>query len=422
MGVSIAASSLVECVQTFVDWVREQNASGPCKVLGQNFTTSASLAAFANGALAHALDFEDAHDKALVHPNAAVIPAAIALAQSLNDVSGKELLLAIVVGCEITCRWGYAVASVMDQSHWYPPPILSAYGATAAAAKLLKLNEQQLLDAWSLTLSQATCSAEIKHNSQSHIRAVRDAFPAQAGVVSAQLAGKGVAGFAQPLEGKDGFLAAFTRGDSDHTCLTENLGTSFAIDELSFKPWPSCRGTHVPMELTKNLIEKHGVRASDIESVSVYGNQLNRMLSEPLDSKRKPATAIDAKFSIPFCVASMIVHGDVDLSSFSQKKLTDEAITAMAHKVNYLVDIDFTSPLMAKIEMFLTDGRTLQSHASNALGCPQRPLSENQLVDKFTHCIGYSANRGNTDQAQDFATLLLSLDEQENLETLFSYL
>ncbi|MBL4827111.1 MAG: MmgE/PrpD family protein [Spongiibacteraceae bacterium] len=316
LGVSIAASTLGEGVNTFIDWVQEQQVPGRCSVFGQTFLTSASMAAFANGSLAHALDFEDSHDQALVHPNAAVIPAVLAVAQEQGNISGKDLLTAIAVGCEVSCRLGFAAASALDKNSWYPPPIFSAYGATAAVAKLLALNEQQILDAFSLTLSQATCSAQIKHNSRSHIRAIRDAFPAQTGVVSAQLAKKGLLGFSQPFEGRDGFFAGFSRGEFDAAALTESLGECFAIEDVSFKPWPCCRGTHIPIELALRLCRERHLSSADIDSITVTSNALNRMLAEPISNKRAPITAIDAKFSIPFVLPVPSLAGKLTLILF----------------------------------------------------------------------------------------------------------
>lgn len=428
LGVSIAATTLGEGVTTFIEWVKEQQASGPCSVLAQGFLTTPSMAAFANGALAHALDFEDAHDGALVHPNAAVIPAALAIAQSREDVTAGEFLIAIAVGCEVTSRLGMAAARIFDQNSWYPPPILSAYGATAAAAKLLKLNEQQILDGFSLCLSQATCSAEIKHNSQSHIREIRDAFPAQTAVVSAQLAQKGLAGFEQPLEGKDGFFAGFTRGNYDSKILTDGLGETFAIADISFKPWPSCRGTHIPIEMSLDLCAENSVSSDMVNSVTVYSNNLNRMLAEPIVDKRTPRTAIDAKFSIPFCVACAVVNGNVDLNSFSAESLINPSILEVAAKVNYRVDDKYSSPVNGRVEILLNDGRMYAAEALDALGSPARPLSAVQLLQKFRHCLSHSANSRHVDIARDtnkaeqLAAIVLNLGEDNSLHPLFSYL
>lgn len=422
LGVSLAATTLGEGVDAFVSWAEEQGAKPTCKVFGHSFKTSASMAAFANGSLAHALDFEDAHDQALVHPNAAVIPAVLAVAQAAGKASGKDILLAIAVGCEVTCRLGFAVAAKLDAYSWYPPPILSAYGAAAAAAKILELSAEQIITAFSLLLSQATCSAEIKHNSQSHIRAVRDAFPAQQAVIATQLAKNGVVGFQHPLEGKDGFFAGFSKGQYDKAMLTNQLGDMFAIEDLSFKPWPSCRGTHTSIELVTGLCQAHDLKSDDIENIVVTSNSLNKMLAEPIADKRKPKSAIDAKFSIPFCIATAVVNGPVNLDSFSAESLSNPSVLSFANKVNYRINSDFSSPLMSKVEVRLSNGDTLTAEADNALGCPARPLSEDQLVEKFRHCLSFSKNSEHKSQAKKIADVILSIDTLDNLSKFYSLL
>lgn len=421
IGVSVAASRLGEGVQPFIEWVKAQESKPECSVFAQDFKASASLAAFANGALAHALDFEDAHDQALVHPNAAVVPAVLAIAQ-VENVSGQVLLTAIAVGCEIVCRLGLSLTVKLDDYAWYPPPILSAYGATAAAAHLLKLNVEQTVNAFSLTLLQATCSAEIKYNPQSNIRAIRDAFPAQAGVVAAQLAQKGIKGFEQPFEGKAGFFQAFARGNYRAENLIENLGQSFEVTNLSFKPWPSCRGTHTAIELVLLNMKDHNLLADDIDSIVVYGSKLNSMLAEPIESKRRPQSAIDAKFSIPFCIACAVVGNDVNIDSFHQDTLKDELILALAAKVSYVVDEKLTTMLSSRIEITTGTGKKICAESDSAYGCPDRPLSEQDLINKFISCLNNSSRTAHKTQAGTLVNTVLNIDQMKSLEPLFTLL
>src|SRR5690606_13607125 len=200
-----------------------------------------------------------------------------------------------------------------DRYGWYPPPIIAAFGATAAVGKLLKLDPSQLVDAFSLTLCQATCSAELKTSPHSDVRAIRDAFPAQVAVSSALLARKGVRGFDRPFEGTAGFFELYARGAYSPQALTEALGERFEIDRISFKPWPSCRGTHAFIEAAQRLARTYRIDPRSIRAVELVGSRLNRMLAEPLAQKQRPATAIDAKFSLPFTVAVALRRGTVTL-------------------------------------------------------------------------------------------------------------
>jgi 2-methylcitrate dehydratase PrpD len=319
-GVMLAASSLSPEIAPFVNYARLNGGVGPCAILGFGDAVSAPMAALANGAMAHALDFEDAFDPAPCHPNAATVPSAIAIAQACGPIAGTEFLSAIAIGCDLVCRMGLSLRQTMEESGWYPPPILGAFGATAAASRLLGLTADQTRDALSLALCQATAPGEIKHSEGTIVRAVREAFPAQASVLSALLARDGVKGFEAPLEGKEGFFRLFADGHYDCADLLENLGTHYHIERLSFKPWPACRGTHAYIELALSLARKHRFSWQDIESINVVTGSVQRMLLEPAARKQAPRTVIDAKFSIPFTLAVALVRGDVTLDDFKRRR------------------------------------------------------------------------------------------------------
>jgi len=418
---------LGEGVHAFVDLARTQGGTSNSTVLGAGFKTSSVQAAFVNGALAHALDFEDAHDTALVHPNAANVPAALAIAETMGTLNGKHLITALAIGCDVVCRMGLALRVPLDDHGWYPPPILGAFGATATAAHLFGLNERQVLDAFSLALCQATCSAEIKYNPQSLIRAVRDSFAANTGVLSTELAKRGVSGFDAPLEGKAGFFALFARGKYEPADLLTDLGERFEIDNISFKPWPTCRGTHVYIEAALQLAAENNLQTSTIKRMVATGSRLNRMLAEPLDTKRAPRTAIDAKFSIPFAVATALTHGGVRLSHFSPDALRNADTLALAQRIEYRVDPqdDGNPRAMTRgtLTLSLDDGREFTRHIAAPLGNPQRPLSDAALIDKFIACAAHYRTPLNASIAGQMADAILRLDSLDNaLPKVLSYL
>ncbi|HEY0680954.1 MAG TPA: MmgE/PrpD family protein [Steroidobacter sp.] len=390
LGVSLAATGLASVCRPFVEYAVEQGGHSQSTVFATGVRVPAAMAAFANGALAHALDFEDAHDKSLLHPNAPTIPAALAVCEAFGPVEGKELIAAVVLGCDIACRLSLALRVPLDEYGWYPPPMIAAFGATAAVGRLLKLNEQQLIDAFSLTLGQATCSAELKFSPHSDIRAVRDAFPAQIAVTSALLARKGVRGFDRPFEGRAGFFAMYARGAYAPEVLTQALGERFEIDEISFKPYPSCRGTHVYIEAAAQLVRDHRIELSDIVSVDLVGSRLNLMLAEPVAQKQRPATAIDAKFSLPFTVATALRRGTVTLDDFTDRALSDSSVLDLASRVHYTADPARASSgpdvLRGSVELELRGGPRVQLEIDVPSGSPGRPACDAALIDKFRDC------------------------------------
>lgn len=420
-GVMFAASGQSPDVAPFIALARE-SGPGPCSILGTGLSAAAPLAALANGAMAHALDYEDAFDAAPGHPNASLIPAALALAQSGPPVSGRAFAAALAIGCDIACRIGLSLRQPMEQGGWYPPPIIAAWGAAAGCARLLGLDWRQTRDALSLILCQATMPGEIMHSRDTVIRAVREAFPAQAAVIATRLAASGVTGFDQPLEGKAGFFALYAGSRYDPAAMLSGLGERWYGEELSFKPWPACRGTHAFIELAQTLCAKHGIDWRDIASITAEIDPVHVMLFEPAARKQAPATAIDAKFSIPFTVALALVKGRVTLDDFTPATLSDPDVLSLAARVGAR-----PSPPHARVtgsggalSIKTSDGLTLQGEVREALGGPARPLTEPQLMAKFIDCLGRSANPVVPADARRLGERLLSIHQEPDAGALFT--
>jgi 2-methylcitrate dehydratase PrpD len=331
-------------------------------------------------------------------------------------VSGREFATAIVLGCDLVCRLGLALNENPLEDGWYIPPILGAFGATAAVCKLLNLTAEQIVDAFSLTLCQATCSAELTHSPHSVVRSIRDAFSAKAGVLSALLAKQGVVGFPQPMEGKAGLFNLYARGNYDPTILTAELGRTFEGAYVSFKPWPSCRGTHSYIDAVLQIVDAHNLKPSDVEAIKVVVSPVNEMLCEPLESKQNPVTAIDAKFSLPFVVATALLYGRVTLDHFTPQALADQDVLEVARKVTYEVDTGLT--LKEAVRGFLqisTRNETLSKRVDFPYGHPKNPISQEALVLKFIDCAGHSARRISKRRLGEIVESTSNLEQVENI-------
>jgi 2-methylcitrate dehydratase PrpD len=413
VGVMLAASGSSTDVLPFVNLARSQGGgSSTAQILGFGDRVGASMAALANGAMAHALDFEDAFDAAPVHPNASLLPAALAIAQSHGPVSGREFITAVAIGCDLVCRLALALRQPMEVGGWYPPPILGAFGATAAACRLLHLKPTQFTDAFSLLMCQNSCPGEIKYSADTVIRAVREAFPAQAAVTSALLAASGVRGFDAPLEGTAGFYQLFAAGHYDAHDLLDELGTRNWIEQLSFKQWPCCRGTHAYIEIAQTLRQQHGFAPTDIAAIRIIGGEVQQMLCEPFGQKRAPRTVIDAKFSLPFTIACALLHDEVRLGSFTDETLRDERLLALAQHASFEASPDWGRDRAdaGELRITLNDGRRLQAVVPHALGNPSRPLSDAALRAKFIDCAARAATPLPLAAAWQLADRILSLE------------
>jgi 2-methylcitrate dehydratase PrpD len=426
IGVSVAASGLEPACLPFRDLARDQGA-GPCILLGWGDRVSLAASVLANGALAHAIDFEDVFDRSPIHPNACAVAAALAIAQARGDVSGRELLAAIAVGSDLVCRLALALDADPSAQGWYTPSILGAYGATAAAARLYGLDAAQTVDAFALTLSQVTCSTEFKRSPRSALRAIRDSFAASAAVLAAQLAARGVAGFDQPFEGEAGLYALYAGGTFDAAALLGDLGDVFCGEQISYKIWPACRGTHAFIEAALLLAREPGFALDDIASIEAEGAAFLTFLAEPKARKARPAAAIDAKFSIPFNVAFALSYGAPGIDSYSSDKLSDPAVLAFSELVDFQpVPGGFRNACAGKLTIRLRDGRLLVSEIDFAYGNPANPLGDDQLVSKFRACVAFGARSLSPHAVDRFLAALDALLEDRSsggstlLDTLYS--
>jgi 2-methylcitrate dehydratase PrpD len=418
IGVMLAASGCSADVLPFVRLARAQGSGcAKSRILGFGDRVSAPLAALANGAMAHALDFEDAFDAAPVHPNASLLPAALAIAEARGAVSGREFITAVAAGCDLVCRMALALRQPMEQNGWYPPPILGAFGATAAACRLLRLEPQKITDAFSLLMCQNSCPGEIKYSADTVIRAVREAFPAQAAVTVALLAEDGVRGFDAPLEGKSGFYNLYADGHYDAGDLLTGLGSRYWIDQLSFKQWPCCRGTHAYIEIVQLLRTQHRFAPADVAAIIIAGGEVQQMLCEPSAQKRAPQTIIDAKFSLPFTIAVSLVHDEVTLGSFSTQSLHDPALLALSACSRFELQPGWGRDRAAAgdLTVVLHDGRRLRHAVPQALGDPTRPLDDASLHAKFIDCAQRAAAPLTLSAATAMADRILQLEREPDV-------
>jgi 2-methylcitrate dehydratase PrpD len=385
IGVSVAASALAPECLPFIDVAREQGP-GPCTILGTTTCAAPLAAAFANGALAHALDFEDAHEEALLHPNASLVPVLLALAESEPPVDGRRFLAAMAAGCDLACRLSLACGDALRERGWYPPSLLGAFGTTAGGAHLLGLDERQLLDAFSLLVGQLGSHGELMHARGSVMRSVREAFPAQAALASVLLARRGVRGYDEPFEGRAGFFRVYAGGDVDERKLLDGLGESYAGARISFKPWPSCRATHAFVEGALAL------RAEPVERLELVGDPLAAaIVAEPRERKLEPANVIEARFSVYCTVALALDRGAVTLGSYEAGRLTDERVLALARRISFEAD-PARAPGSGLVRAVRPDGTHAEVSVESAPGSPERPLGDDALVAKFSDCVSHGTS------------------------------
>jgi 2-methylcitrate dehydratase PrpD len=420
IGVMIAASRLGEGCDAFVEIARASGA-GPSTVLGHAFKTSPVMAAMANGAMAHALDFEDTHDDTLVHPHAAAVPAALALAEALGNVSGRELITAVAAGADLACRLALGFIEPPQGRGYYLVPMLGLYAAAAACGKLLRLSEDELIEALALASCQAICSDELVTYAPSHLRAIRDAFTAKAGILGAMLAKRGVKGFDRPFEARGGLYGLHAGGRFDAARMLADLGRVYEGARVSFKPWPSCRGTHAHIEAATGLLRDHKIDPPDIADVHVTVSGFFAHLCEPSADKPKPQTAIAAKFSAPFTVALALRNGTVTLADFEPARLRDHETRTLAGRVSHTIEKAWTGAAATRgaVAIRTAAGATLTHAIEFPLGHPRNPMSHQAIVAKFRDCLQHARAPINPAAVERLIDRLGNLEQLDDVRTIF---
>jgi 2-methylcitrate dehydratase PrpD len=330
LAVMVAATGIEQAIQPFMAYAGA-SGSGPSTLIGQNAKVSPLFAALANGALAHAIDFEDTFEEGKIHPNASLVPTLLALGES-EGVSGSDVLVALALGCDLSCRVSLALDGDPATRGWYHPPILAGLGATLGAALLLRLDAEGIRNALGLFTLQFMFGDELKRSPKSDLRAVREGFAARAAVDAALLARAGVQAVEAPLEGSSGLFAMLT-GKPPKAEAFVTVGGAFHGPDVGIKRWPSCRGTHNAI-VAARAFRVRGIASADIASVTVQVGAPNDMLFVPRAQRIAPQTAIDGKFSTPFVFASVLESGALTLDSFMPDRLRFPDILALAKRVS----------------------------------------------------------------------------------------
>jgi 2-methylcitrate dehydratase PrpD len=396
--------------------VREMVAAeggGACVVFGTPVRASAGGAALSNGTAAHALDYDDMCFVSLAHPSAPLVPAILAAAE-LAGATGRALLDAYIVGFEIETRLGALMNPRHYQRGWHCTSTLGTIGAAAAASRLLGLDQTAAGHALAIAASEAS---GLKENFGTMVKPLHAGLAARNGIHAALLARGGMTASEQALHGPQGFLAAM---DSEGTALgeaTADLGARWDIVDtgITVKLYPSCAGTHPTLDAILDLRRRERFTAAEVERIDI---DVDSIVPTILIYER-PATGLEAKFSLPFCAAAAVVSGRIGIDTFEAASLKNAEVTALMPRVGMRVDssLDGSGPPLtqARITITLRNGRVLTQRANGARGYPSQPASDDELDAKFLAC----ARRALTEPAAARAlSVLRRIDEIEDVRTL----
>lgn len=378
-------------------------------MLGQPATVR--LAALVNGTASHIVEVDDIFREAIYHPGAPTIAAALAMAQS-RKVSGEAFLRAVVVGYEISTRIGAAMGRA-HYRHWHNTGTIGCFGAAAAAAEILGLDQARFAHALA-TVATFAAGLQQAFRMDSMSKPLHAGRAAEAGVTAALAAAQGVTGSLDILEGEAGLGRAMSDGP-DWAKAVATLGRDFHITRITFKNHACCGHTFAPIDGALALQAQHGIRADDIEQIGI-GTYRAALEVAGYDN---PATPAEARFSVKYTVASALTHGSVRLAAFEPARMNDAATRTLMKKIGLTIDPEldaaFPGQRAARVEIRLRDGRVLACLQPFRKGDPEAPLSDRELEQKYRELADPVLG---SDAAGGLLEKLYRLDELPGLETL----
>jgi 2-methylcitrate dehydratase PrpD len=372
--------------------VHELEPVGPARVLGSGTTTSVTGAAFVNGALSQALEFDDTHNRSVVHMSSPAVAAALALAEARSAASGaitgRDLVTAIAVGNEISCRIGSIAPRQFHKRGFHPTAMFAPFGVTALAGRMLGLDGGQLGNALGIVGSFASGLLQCWVDG-TQTKFLHPGWAAQSGITAAMLGRTGTTGPSEVIEGRWGLIAAHVQDADvplDFDQLTEGLGTRWESENASFKPYPVAHVIHPYIDVVLRLRERYGIVPADIERVDcpIAAFQVG-IVCEPITEKLRPQSDSHGRVSLQFTLAEAIATGRIDRSSYSSAALHDPEIQALAARVFYAVDDSYPGPEQFKGEVFITlrDGRVLHDIDEFNRGSRENPMERADILAKF---------------------------------------
>lgn len=390
LGISIGGMSQ-RGVRELVDLILEWGGKEESTILGIGKKVPAPNAAQINASMAHALDFDDVHETAIIHPSVIAIPTSLAIAERAGNLSGKEFVASVALGVDMMCRLALATmpGEVVFKTGWHLTSVFGFLGAAATAARLLRLDEEQIVHAMGIGYHQSAGNGQCVIDGGLTKR-LGPGFSVKGGVTAALMAQKGVTGARNCLEGESGLYRVYFQGKYDRNTLTQNLGEFFEGPNVAIKPYPCCRGIHPAIDACLAMVDEQDITPEKIETVKVYVTEdIRFLLCSPLEAKRNPRNQVDAQFSVPWGVATALAKKRAVLSDFSDEAIDDETVLEITNKLVIEVDDslrrgDKVSP--ARIEVRTKSGDVFVKEVIDPLGSIEAPMSFDDCTEKFRDC------------------------------------
>jgi 2-methylcitrate dehydratase PrpD len=378
-GLCIAARNADFVRAALAGW----EADGRCTALGHARALDAAGAAFVNGTAAHGEDFDDTFEGGPVHAGAVVVPAVLAVCER-DKLQGEVAVRAIALGTELMCRASLVAPKLIHKAGFHPTAVIGALAAAAGVASALSLSKEGFVNALGIAGSMASGIIEYLAEG-AWTKRLHPGWAAQSGIRAADLARAGFVGPRTVLEGTHGFYHGFARtAAGDWAKLLDGFGSRWVSESLAFKVYACGTMTHPYIDCARRLAQR--VRLDDIaEIVCEAAEGTLHRLWEPLAAKQRPPNAYAAKFSQPYCIAAGFVLGHAGLDAFTEERVRDPRLLALASKVRYQIDPDNPYPdeFTGHVRVALKNGQTLEERQDHFRGGAHEPRARADLEEKF---------------------------------------
>ena len=382
------------------DTMLEMGGNEQASVLGYGSRVTMANAALVNGMMAHTLDYDDAHSGVRTHPSAPLVPAILAVGEYIG-CSGRDLVEAFVVGCEVTLRVGYALGRNYYEKGWHATSILGRFGAAAGASRLFGLTADQVSMALGLAATQA---GGLRDAFGTMTKPFHSGKAAMDGLLSALLARRGFTAPVNILDPGSGFARLFSP-DYEPDRLLRGLGTDFETLGVNFKPYAACLLVHPVIDGLIMLRDQNGLDPGAIDEINLSIAPLNLQVTD----NPVPIDGLHAKFSLQMAAALALTYGQATEGLFTDEMVHDPRITALMGKVKAVAD-DALSETEAIINLVLQDGQEYSIHIEAPKGDPRNPLTFEDIAEKARDLTATVISDRVFDEVMDLTDHLEELD------------
>lgn len=422
LGVTIGGFSqrgAKELRELVLEWGGKEESS----IIGTSIKVPVPNAAHANATMAHCLDYDDVHEKAVMHSGVVIIPTCLAMAEFKGGFSGKDLITAVALGVDMMCR--LALATTPGRSPvelgWHLTTLFGFLGVAGVTARILGLDEEGIVNAIGIAYHQSCGNGQAVKDGTLTKR-LGPGFAVKGGITSALLAEKGITGAHNALEGQWGLYNLYMHGDYGPDILRAELGRRFEGMNVAIKPYPCCRGIHPAIDAALALKNEHGIEKEDIQEIVIYVTEGHySLLCSPEDAKCNPRNPVDAQFSIPWGVATAIANNQVTLDDFTETAIKSDVINEITKKMRIEIDNDLRrSDKMepTRIEITTSEGQNSSKVVEHPLGSLEKPMTLEDCSRKFKDC----AKRLGDEKIDRVIEMVGRLDELSDIDEIFPLL